>query len=666
MQTGLCESTSVGRWGSFGDAGKVRCGLNTCAVYGWHVFTLGPDSQPIGAPSTGPDLRVTTVRTGWTGKTMLLTCGDAAQRVDLRTSLPGPMFTPAGRKWAFDWTIKGSPLEVVSLPDGRSIKAWGVIDRPPQLMLAKGRSSPVLVITSSPAERLAITTHENWRFDFDRAKVRIMFVPLLEECDSPRTVRDARLWLELIDSPPITCREYFNIDRNMLAIRSDFADSEGNPTKLAPLSPSAALCGSARGLQCLPEHIPLLTTPLGPYGVTRGPSCTRTIQLDWARAVVRPTRSVTGELSQVPKELTYPGDVSWDESTPMDALLCCRQWAPLAEICPSDMWQEVRARFEVPSAEDFRASLASFVEPANGRSWQKDASLFEHCGQISYDTDWYNGLTLSGLQRAAVCADETLSGPARRLSSQVRSQRANMLAYMEIYCDWALGAAWTDPRGGVWDLDCSHNGLEGVLAEARLREMEGDKSGSDYAMYLAGRMAVSFIAAMDMGQLCYRLGTYVRRSENEPGAEEDIYYIRTFRETTGAVCVTPLSRCPVIPAPEFPEYCALVREYGPLPRMRDLSERYIEENPGRYEDWLGFYLGSELAEAVRANDQTLGFGQERRTQAAVFYHVAHDTSLRLWVLGQSGDEVEGLHKIPMPLSSQLYCRANAKLEVSGI
>ena len=77
----------------------------------------------------------------------------------------------------------------------------------------------------------------------------------------------------------------------------------------------------------------------------------------------------------------------------------------------------------------------------------KDAALFDYAGDVSYDADWYNGLTLSGLEHAARCADESVAAPARELARGVRAERAKMLAYYEIYNDWSLGTAWTDPRG---------------------------------------------------------------------------------------------------------------------------------------------------------------------------------------------------------------------------
>jgi hypothetical protein len=125
--------------------------------------------------------------------------------------------------------------------------------------------------------------------------------------------------------------------------------------------------------------------------------------------------------------------------------------------------------------------------------------------------------------------------------------------------------------------------------------------------------------------------------------------------------VTPATKNPVIPAPDFPEYAMLVREHGPVDRLRELASRWISEHPKRYSDWLAFYLGDEAAAAVRAGGNTVGHAQERREQAAVFYHVAHDTCLRLWVLGESGDAIENLYDTPMPLTSQLLCRAEAKL-----
>jgi hypothetical protein len=641
-------------------------GLNTCVAFGLNIFAFGARSDPIGAPAVGRKGTTSVVAASWTGQTVELESDGATQRIDLRASLPGPMFTLAGVKWGFDWIVKLSPARVVSLPGGAVTTAWGVIDGPPRVLLATGRGTPVLIVTSRPAKRLEIITHEHWWFTFDQPGARILFVPLLDEGDAPRTAAGAKLWLDLVAAPPVACRERFEVSGDTLSVVSEFTDPDGKATLVAPLAPTATLCGCARGLQRLPEAATILTTPLGPYAVARGSSHTRTIDLAWTRAWFAAPREVAGDLAAVPDELTYAGDATWDESAPMDALLSARQWAPLAGVAPRDVWRQVRARIKLPAPRAFADSLRRYTEPANGRTWSKERGLFEQCGEISYDSDWYNGLTLSGLRRSAECEDESLAAEGRRLAAAVKPQRREMLAYYEIYNDWALGSSWTDPRGEVWDLDCSHNGMEGILGEAALRRAEGDEAGASFALYLAGKMAVSFIAAFEIGPLGYRLGRYVTRpGTNEPHSADDIYYIRTFEEIRGPVPETPASRSQVIPAPDFPEYAMLVREHGPVERLRELAARYVAEHPERYDDWLAFYVGADVAAEIRAARNKVGFAQERREQAAVFYHVAHDTCLRLWVLGQSGDDVEKLYREPMPLSSQLLCRADTKLAERG-
>ena len=663
MFDGLCDATSVGRWGRYyPNAGNEYMGLNTCVLFGLNIFAFGANGAPIGAPAVGRTTTTSVVSAGWTGQTVELTSDGDTQRIDLRASLPGAMFTCGGTTWGFDWVVKLSPSRIELLPGGEAVRASGTIDSPPRIMLATGRGESVLIILSHRPKSLDIMSHEHWRLTFKEPGVRVMFVPLLDECDAPRTASQAQLWLDLIAAPPVACRERFAVAGDTLTITSEFVDPDGKPTLVAPLPPTATLCGEARGLQRLPESTPMLTTPLGPYAVVPGSTHERTIDLAWTRSSFAASRQVSGELSEAPSELTYAGDATWDESTPMDALLSARQWAPLAGIAPDDIWRKVRGRIKLPTPQAFAASLRECTEAANGRTWKKERNLFDQCGEISYDSDWYNGLTLSGLRRAAECDDESLASEARQLAAAVKPQRASMMAYYEIYNDWALGAPWTDPRGEVWDLDCSHNGLEGILGEAQLRRAEGDHAGADFALYLAGKMAVSFIAAFEMGPLGYRLGHYVSRSStNDPQTADDIYYIRTFEEIRGPVPETPASKSQVIPAPDFPEYAMLVREHGPVDRLRELAARYVSEHPERYSDWLAFYVGNDVAAAIRAAKNDVGFAQERREQAAVFYHVAHDTCLRLWVLGDSGDAIEKLYAEPMPLTSQLLCRADAKL-----
>ena len=47
--------------------------------------------------------------------------------------------------------------------------------------------------------------------------------------------------------------------------------------------------------------------------------------------------------------------------------------------------------------------------------WSKEKALFDHEGDCSWDPDWYNGFSLSGMARAVECGTEAIAAPARTL-----------------------------------------------------------------------------------------------------------------------------------------------------------------------------------------------------------------------------------------------------------
>jgi hypothetical protein len=382
------------------------------------------------------------------------------------------------------------------------------------------------------------------------------------------------------------------------------------------------------------------------------------------RASIEPTRPAKGELSPLPEELAYAGDQSWDEKTPMDVMLSHRIWAPLADSLPEDVWAEIKRRVPLPTADAFRASLTELIEPANGKRWLKDADIFDACRQVSYDSDWYNGLTLAGLSRAANCPDKSFASDAQALAKAVRPERAGLLAYYEIYSDWALDAAWTDPRGELLDPDCAHNGLDGIIGEANLRDAEGDTDGGDFCRYLAARAATTFLALIDLSVRHFRSGFFVVKPELKrwaPADENDCFGIRRLNERTESLLVSSASKASVLPAPNCPELCALFKRHGRRDELKRLADRWKTSHPDRYSDWLSFYVGADAANAIRAGTNDMGLAQEKREQAAVFYHVAHDVALRLFVLGESPDAVEALFQSPLPLAEQLLCRRGYRL-----
>ena len=114
----------------------------------------------------------------------------------------------------------------------------------------------------------------------------------------------------------------------------------------------------------------------------------------------------------------------------------------------------------------------------------------------------------------------------------------------------------------------------------------------------------------------------------------------------------------------FPEYCALLKKYGPMDIFKRLAAVWASDHPERYEDWLAFYVGADPAARIREGQGDASVYQEAREQAAVFYHVAHDVALRLLILEQDPDEVEAMFKKPMPPAEQLMCRCGLKLELT--
>ena len=100
---------------------------------------------------------------------MELTTRDGKQLVDMRNSLPGPMFTIEGTRWGFDWALEATLLELHPLPAGEMIRSWGKIVNPPQVMLATGAHYPKIEGLRAAARRYRDTCGSNYFDDLFRA-----------------------------------------------------------------------------------------------------------------------------------------------------------------------------------------------------------------------------------------------------------------------------------------------------------------------------------------------------------------------------------------------------------------------------------------------------------------------------------------------------------------
>jgi hypothetical protein len=649
---GLRRGLAVGGAGGYREGARDEVlALGTTVWRNGEFYTLGATPAPLFSCELPQRYAVEMSGHDWTGKTVTYRWKGGSTRVELRTTLPGPLFIAKGKSLRIRWASGNESQTVTGLESGRTWSVAGVPDpRGERLFLLSNPVLPTLVVSSVPISRITIISHMHWEVVFARAGGTLLLVPLLDVADAPRTKTLRTLWKQLCERPPLSCIEHFRFQGGNLHLRQTFPHAN-----LAPLPPFAELTPRSSGLWKPPSSTTLCRTLIGPYAVVAGDEWHGRISMRWARAAAVPSRPISGRLEELPDELVYAGDASWEPETPMDQLLTLRVWASLAHHVTGRHGQELRRALQVPTAAAFRKSLATITEPITGRTWAKEALLFDHSGDVSYDADWYNGLTLSGIARAAGSADQVLSQQAISLSRAVRTERASMMEYFSLFHEWALGMAWTDARGWLIDLDCVHNGMEGLLAQAGLCKRDHDDRGHDWALYLAGKTALAQIAAFELAP--WRAActpSYVVPT----GADQDSM-VSAFCTWKTLKAQSADDKRHHLLSNHFPEHAALVLLHGPVARLKNLARTWSRRHGERYSDWIGFFLGSGWRKHRK------GTNQEARIQAAAFYHLAPEVSLRLWVLGEEPDHIEKRYKTPLNLAEQIHLRLATRLEIDG-
>ena len=658
MKTGLSETSSVGRCGSYrewADHANVMQ-LATCVARDVDFHMVRNERITfLGGPVLPRSHSRQHLGSSWTGAAYRYQWEGGGFDVYLKTTLPGPLFVPAGRELHWRWAVSSGVPSARCLPDGEEFRCAEAKENLGQVVLLKNWSVPTLLVSSSPILRMSWVSHEGMTLEFANSRANVLIVPLLDIADAPS---DVAPWLDLIAAPPTACREEFEVRGDRVAIRQSFTSYDGEACRVVPLPPVAGFSP----LQSQPQSRLLAQGLMGRFRVVDGSQWESEIQMDWALGKPAPTRHVDAQgLSPIPEELAYAGDVTWEPGSAMDQLLALRVWAPLAAVCPPSIWSTIRPQLAPPSAQRLKESLAVFAEPVSGLQWAKEAKLFEEAGDVSYDSDWYNGFELSGLWRAAQCADAAISEPARLLARGAKAERQLLTNYFSIFHDWELGAAWTCPRGCGWNTDCSHNGMEGLLAQAALCREEGDAEGAEFAFYLAAKTASALMAAewlvdyqigigfaLDGGGACNLLPEAQggsAASETSQEKQRTTFGMSGIYTARGADAQTAASRNPYALAGNFPEFCLLQRKYGRMERYREIVAEWERKHAARYEDWHAFYIAGNP------------YPQEARIQASVMYHLAPDIAFRLWTLDQPGEAVERLFKTPLNLVEQLWCRS---------
>lgn len=646
-----------------------------------HLFTI---DRPL-------EYQVRTTGHSWTGVTeeyALLSDAGTQPYLDvhLRSTLPAPLLVPRGprsRMLRLHFPGTTCPRDNASLT---SDLRWGPdeTDCPgdDQAFLLRSRTTPFLLVASAPLRRVQTICHRHLELQFEEDSPRILLVPILDPSDEGSLRANLDRWLALVAAPPIEISESFEEDREAgtLRVEQRITGLDTEPPAFGVLPPFAALMAEVEPAETAlvrPDPLVihrLLTTNLGPYSVVEAPTDPEgaarihgyTIETAWMNSSIVPRRTIEADspLAPVPDELTYAGDWTWDPSCPMDQLLSLRTWGNLLQAIPEPRRTELLEILEVPEPGAFRKSLMAVTEPISGHTWMKDNYLFHQKGKhVAFDTDWYNGLCLSGLQRATSCGEPQIEADARALASDCRKEREALIAYFTIFHDWQISIASMETHFPFLNTDCAHNGLEGLLAEAKLRDAEGDPTGAAFVRYLAAKSAMAIVSAIYLPRwIDERNPDFIRQPQPGEGwtnsqPDPRLFGALTVGPHSGILPVTPATKNPYQFAGHFPEYTALIKAHGPLEQFREITQIWEAEFPKRYSDWITHYTGENWER--RFTEQ---YDQEARIQAPVFYALAPEVCLRLWIFEEDPAEIEArFEPQPINLAEQVLLRASFEL-----
>lgn len=670
---GLHTKNTVGGCGRYRDgAGDDLLALHTCVWRGHELTTLSGTPTAILTPELPDNYSVKIRRRDWTGKTISYRWANNGFDLDLRLSLPGPLFTVRSNSLRVRWPSGSEPGAATGLTTAIAMTFRGTAEtNNERLWTVHGPHGPVIIASSVPITAIRITSHMHWDIHFAKSGARCFIVPLLTNDDVPTDAERQRQWLDLAEQPPLRMSERYRDDGNSLTIHGRCGTS-----RWAPIPTWMALLGNRGGTSTHSTATTLLSGWSGPYLLTSGRTYQATIAMNWTTDAIRPTRAVTGPVPAVPEELTYAGDATWEPGTSMDQCLSLRVWAPLLGSIPDPQRSQLIALLKPPTPAEFRDGIEIIHDPSTHLPWGRLVSMWQHNGDACYDVDWYNGLAVSGLERASLCSDAGIAKQARETIAKCKTERDGLFDYFRVFHDWALCSAWSDPRGWMWNADCCHNGLEGILAEARLRQREGRADEAAQARYIAARTAVSLLASIELphwhADLVARLaaptsfGIKTQRmrtwSDKQDDPRGEIIATQALVSWRDRQWCTTTTRNPYLGSSHFPAWNQLLRQHlSDQQKQRILSGWNAETE--RHQDWVRFYLGDDW-EARRAKGD-----QEARVQAAVFYNLAPEVAFRQFAVGEHVDDIIARFKTPLNLAEHIlltggFCidaEANTKL-----
>lgn len=656
---GLDESSAIGSNGMYSEGAEdPRQALPTCVWHNHSFLTSGAVQRELFSLSLPDKWSFETTERSWTGRKIRYTTSFGRIVLELRNTLPGAHFTASKGTLFFRWASGNDPDRTRSLCSKTVFTAIAPtsLRRNDRVFLLENRLQRTLLVTSELAS-IEIISNRHWVLKSRKGPLLCMVVPLLPKQDERSIRKNIGILLSLLESPPLHCTESFAIQKEKLILNQSFVGS-----RYSPVPPTINLATRIGTLVKKEGSIHLLDTNLGPYSVHPSSSWNAEIDLSWLDVRLASAKTMGKERIDFPDELCYAGDFTWNLKTSLDRLLAWRTWAPLLQFLSLEDQKHLLSLAPLPTIKEWESEMRLMSEPSTGIKWKKYMDLYDHWGDVAFDHDWYNGLTLSGLGRAAQSSLPALAKEAKDLLDESKDLRREMVEYFFLFHDWEICGAVMDPRGGYWNADCSHNGWEGLIAEYRNAKKNLEKGCAEKLLYLIAKSALLFHATWVLPEWLKEWNPGFIRGADEGGQEfmrsdpdERIFSLLTLEKDRGMYPVTPATRNPYVFPGHLPELAALIKRHVPKKIVRKVADAWEKDYPLRYEDWERFYVRGNIEERKR------NFDQEARTQAAVFFHLAPDICTRLWILDEPVEKIRKLFKTELNAAEKVLLECDVRL-----
>ncbi|NRA40364.1 MAG: hypothetical protein HRU15_19625, partial [Planctomycetes bacterium] len=297
--------------------------LGTCFWRQHAFFSLGKNPDHLFDLELPDAYKVSCMQRDWCGRRYRYQWDDDAVSLDLRTTLPGPLFQPDGTHLRLR-TFTGSEWrDFEDLQTGQQIDCHGAesIDGGRMYYVGSDKVS-VLIICSQPLRRVGVISHRHYDLEFAESGVKVMVVPLLFEDDVPRDAATQEKWLALVENPPLEIEETFSVTDTNIQVHGK------SDSSLITLSPMLSLLGEKDKLVSrIDTGTTLLKTWCGPFVLIDAGEYHYDIAAKWMFARAALGNKAGGDFSVVPDEMSYAGDATWEPGSCMDQLFSIRSWA---------------------------------------------------------------------------------------------------------------------------------------------------------------------------------------------------------------------------------------------------------------------------------------------------------------------------------------------------